>query len=177
LTLRTIFTQAILLGATWGLIVLLRWLPYWLEPGPDDATNTFRQAAAGAALALGMVLEAGLWAMFFLWWLLPPILVVEECSIWCGLWQWSDLLRKHFRGVLLYQVLAVSIGALLSVPLLMLIGPLFLPSFHPPEGWQDLVDGVRSRLLGLACFPMLTYWIVANVFIYLTLRYGASGRR
>jgi hypothetical protein len=177
LTIRTVVTQAILLGAAWGLIVLLRWLPYWLGPGPDDATNALRQSAVGVALALGMVLEGGLWAMFFLWWLLPPILIVEECSVWRGLRQWSDLLRKHFRGVLLYQVLAVSLGSLLTVPLLMLIAPLFLPSFCPPEGRQALVEGVRSRLLGLACFPMLTYWIVANVFIYLNLRYGAGGRR
>jgi hypothetical protein len=176
LTIRTVITQAILLGATWGLIVLLRWLPYWLGPGPDDSANPLRETAAGAALALGMVLEAGLWAMFFLWWLLPPILVVEECSVWRGLRQWLDLLRKHFRGVLLYQVLALGLGALLAVPFLMLIAPLFLPSFYPPEGWQDLAEGVRFRLLVLACFPMLTYWIVANVFIYLNLRYGAGGR-
>jgi hypothetical protein len=176
-TLRTVLTQVVLLGAAWGLMVFLRWLPYWLGPGPDESGSVPRQSAAGAALALGMVLESVLWVVFFFWWLLPPILVVEECSIGRGLWQWVDLLRKHFSGVLLYQALALSFGVLLTAPCLLLIAPMFLPSFCPPEGLLDLTESVRYRLLGLACSPMLTFWIVANVFIYLNLRYGASGRR
>ena len=124
-----------------------------------------------------MVLEVALWAVFFLWWLLPAILAAEDCSIGRGLRQWLDLLKKRFRGVLMYQAMALAFGAFLTVPMFMLIAPLFLPSFCPPEGLQEMAGEVRSRLLGLAFSPMLTFWIVANVFIYLNLRYGASGRR
>jgi hypothetical protein len=177
LTFRVVLTQVLILGAAWGLIVLLRWLPHWLGPGGDESWTTGRQIAAGTALALSMILEAVLWTVFFLWWLVPPVLVVEECSIAKGLRQWYALLRRHLGRVFLYQTMAVGLGVLVTAPFLVLIAPLFLPTFYPPEELREVAGAMRFFLLGLACAPMLTYWIVANVFIYLNLRYGASGRR
>jgi hypothetical protein len=69
------------------------------------------------------------------------------------------------------------LGVLTALPFLALIAPLFLPTFHPPEALRGLADEMRCLLLGLAVAPMLTYWIVANVLIYLNLRYGFSNRR
>ncbi|HWG45329.1 MAG TPA: hypothetical protein VN688_21375 [Gemmataceae bacterium] len=177
LTVRVVLGQVIVRGAVWGLIVLLRWLPYWLSPAPEEAWTSGQQIAAGSALSLGMVLEALLWPVFWFWWLLPPILVVEEGSLWRGLRQWLRLLRQHLGRVFLYQAIALGLGVLIAVPFLILIAPLFLPTFYPPEGLRNVAGGTRCLLLGLACAPMLTYWIVANVFIYLNLRYGASNRR
>ncbi len=177
LTIRLILTQVIVRGSTWGLIVLLRWLPYWLGPGPEGSQTAIRQTVAGTALALGMVLEAFLWPLFFFWWLMPSVLVVEECSLRHGLRRWLALLRQHLGRVFLYQTMAVGLGMLATAPFLLLIAPLFLPTFCPPQELHEVADGMRAVLLGLACGPMLTYWIVANVFIYLNLRYGASGRR
>ncbi len=74
-------------------------------------------------------------------------------------------------------MMAVGLGVLVAAPFLVLIVPLFLPTFHPPIELHEVADATRSFLLGLACGPMLTYWIVANMFIYLNLRYGAGGRR
>jgi hypothetical protein len=71
----------------------------------------------------------------------------------------------------------VGLGVLATAPFLVLIAPLFLPTFYPPKELQEVAGAMRFFLLGLACAPMLTYWIVANVFIYLNLRYGASSRR
>jgi hypothetical protein len=173
LTFRVVATQLLIRGATWGLIVLLRWLPYWLAPGADEPWTVGRRIAAGTVLTLGMVLEALLWTVFFLWWLMPSVLVVEECSLWRGLRQWCALLRRHLGRVLLYQMMAVGLGVLVAAPFLVLMVPLFLPTFHPPEELQETAGATRFLLLGLACGPMLTYWIVANMFIYLNLRYGA----
>lgn len=177
LTIRLLLAQAIVLGAAFGLIVLLRWLPYWAGPGPEELWSLGNEIAAGTALALGMVLEVALWSVFFLWWLLPPVLVVEECSIVRGLGQWLALLRHHLGRALLYQAMAVALGLLIAMPFLLLIAPVFLPSFSLPEELHGVAGMMRCILLGLACAPILTYWIVANVFIYLNLRYGASSRR
>jgi hypothetical protein len=177
LTFRIVVTQVLIRGATWGVIVLLRWLPYWLHPGEDEPWTVSRWIAAETALTLGMVLEALLWTVFFLWWLMPSVLVVEECSIWRGLRQWCVLLRRQLGRVLLYQMMAMGLGVLVAAPFLLLIMPLFLPTFQPPKELHDAAEATRFFLLGLACGPMLTYWIVANMFIYLNLRYGAGSRR
>jgi hypothetical protein len=177
LTFRIVLTQVLIRGSAGGLIVLLRWLPHWLGPGVEESWSMERQTVVGTVLALGMVLEAVLWTVFFLWWLVPPVLVVEECSIGKGLRQWFVLLRRHLGRVLLYQTMAVGMGVLVTAPFLALIVPLFLPTFHPPYQLSEVAAATRFFLVGLAFAPMLTYWIVANVFIYLNLRYGASGQR
>jgi hypothetical protein len=169
LSFRLIVTEVIVGGAVGGLIVLLRWLPFWLSPATE--------VISGTVLALGMVLEVALWPTIVFLWLAPPILVVEECSIGRGLWLWLDLLRKHLGRVFLYQTMALGLGLLLTASFLVLISPVFLPTFYSPEGMENVVRGTRCLLLGLACAPLLAYWIVANTFIYLNLRYGDNDRR
>jgi hypothetical protein len=105
------------------------------------------------------------------------VLVVEHCSLWRGLREWLGVLRQHLVRVFVYQTMAVGLGVLVAAPFLLLIAPLYLPTFCPPEELQDVVAAPGSLLLGLACAPMLAYWTVANVFSYLNLRYGASNRR
>ena len=177
LTVWVVASQAIVRGSVWGLIVLLRWLPFWLGPGPEEPWSKSQQILAGSVLALGMVGEALLWSVFFFWWLMPPLLVVEDCTVWTGLRQWLTLLHRHLGQVFLYQTMAVGLGVLVTAPFLLLIAPLFLPTFYPPEALQDVAEGTRFLLLGLACAPLLTYWITSNVFIYLNLRYGTNSQR
>lgn len=176
-TIWVVVSKLIVWGAVGGLIVLLRWLPYWLGPGPEQLPSASQQILAGTVLVLGMVVEVLLYAVLFFWWLLPPLLVVEGCTIWSGLRQWLLLLRRHLGRVILYQTMAVGLGVLVTAPFLLLIAPFFLPSFYPPEGLQDVSGRTRLVLLGLACAPLLTYWITSNVFIYLNLRYGATSQR
>ncbi len=177
LTVWLVVSQLMVGGAAGGLIVLLRWLPFWLGPAAEQPWNLSQQILAGSALAVGMLLEALLWPWFFFWWLLPPLLAVEDCTVWRGLRRWWDLLRHNLGRVFLYQTMAVGLGVLLTTPFLLVIAPLFLPAFHPPVELQDVAGGTCYLLLGLACAPLLTYWITANIFMYLSLRYGASGRR
>jgi hypothetical protein len=177
LTIWVVVSKLIVWGAIGGLIVLLRWLPYWFGPGPEQLPSEGRHILGGTALALGMVGEVLLYPVFFFWWLLPSLLVVEGGTVWGGFRQWLLLLRRHLGRVFLYQTMAVGLGVLVTAPFLLLIAPLFLPSFSPPEGLQEVSDGMRRFLLGLACAPLLTYWITSNVFIYLNLRYGAASSR
>lgn len=172
LTVWMVAGQVMVWGAVWGLIVLLRWLPFWLGPGAETS-----KTLAGSVLALGMAVEALLWPLFFFWWLLPPLLAVEDCTVWTGLRQWLALLRRRLGRVFLYQAMAVGLGALITTPFLVLLTPLFLPTFSPPPQLQETACQTRLLLLGLACAPLLTYWITSNVFIYLNLRYGASSPR
>ncbi|MHB1426322.1 MAG: hypothetical protein ACYC3I_24420 [Gemmataceae bacterium] len=178
LTVRVVVAQAIVGGIVWGLIVLLRWLPFWLSPGAEEESwSKGQQILAGSALSLGMLLEALLWPIFVFLCQMPPLLVVEDCTVWSGLRRWLAFLNRHLGRVFLYQTMAVGLGLLVTAPFLLLIAAMFLPSFHAPEGLQEAAAGTRYLLLGLACSPMLTYWITSNVFIYLNLHYGASNRR
>jgi hypothetical protein len=169
-------SKLIVWGTVGGLVVLLRWLPYWLGPGTEGVWSTSQQLLAGSVLALAMFVEVLVWPVFVFWWLLPPLLVVEGGTVWSSLWQWLILLRRHLGQVFLYQAMAIALGVLVTTPFLLGIAPLFLPAFSPPEALQGVAHGTRCLLLGLACAPLLTYWITSNVFIYLNLRYGADNR-
>jgi hypothetical protein len=152
--------------------VLLRWLPVWLWPDEGAGWVAGREAAAGAALGLGMMLEVCLWPVFLFAWLLPPVLVVGGCSVWRGLRDWLSLLRQHLGRVFLYEAMAVGLGALTSAPFLLLLIPLF--GWYVDEPLLLLAGWTRAVLTGLAAAPLLAYLIVANVFIYLNLRYSTS---
>jgi hypothetical protein len=176
LTVWIVASQVIVYGTVCALIFLLRWLPFWLGPRADEPWSASQQMLGGICLVLGMIAEALLYPVFFLWLLLPPLLVVEDCTVWSGLRQWLSLLRRHLPRIFLYQAMAFGLGVVVTTPLLLLIAPLSVPAFYPPSELQDLANGTRLLLLGLACAPLLTYGITSNVFIYLNLRYGASGR-
>lgn len=177
LTIWVIVSKLLVWGYAGGLIVLLRWLPYWLGPGPEELENQGQQILGGIALALGMVGEVLLYPVFFFWWLLPPLLVVENCPVGNALQQWLLLLRQHLGRVFLYQMMVIGLGVLVTAPFLLLIAPLFLSFFHPPDSLQEVARGTHLFLVALACIPLLTYWTTSNVFIYLNLRYGAASQR
>jgi hypothetical protein len=177
LTVGIVVSQLIVCGVLGALILLFRWLPYWLVPGAEESWTQGQKIIAGTSLTLGMLLEVLLYPVFLLWWLLPPLLAAESCPVWSGLAQWLSSLRGNLGSVFLYQALAVAVGGLVSLPLLLLISALFLPLFQPPDGLQEVASGVRAFLLGLAYGPLWTFWVTANVFIYLNVRYGASNRR
>lgn len=172
LTASVVVTKMFVWGIAGGSLVLLRWLPFWLGPTPQELEGEGPQILGASAVVVGMVGEVLLYPAFFFWWLLPPLLVVEGCTIGDGLRQWLGLLRRHLGRVLLYQTMAVAVGLLVTAPFLLLIAPLFSSAFHPPEGLEEVTHRTRLCLLGLACAPLLVYWTTSNLFIYLNLRYG-----
>jgi hypothetical protein len=158
-----------------GLIVLFRWLPTRLLAGGPEAAGWLRVVGAHAVSAAGMVLEVGLWPIAALLLLLGPLLVVEGCSAWSGLRQWLGLVRRHFVRALLYEALAVGLALLAGLAFAL---PLAALSAHAPDP-RLLSTAVFTRdvLAGLLLTLLLAYLIVANVFIYLNLRYEAGAGR
>jgi len=78
------------------------------------------------------------------------------------------LIRRHPGSVLLYEVLAVAIGLLVAlVPALSL---LFLG--HALDDRLTLAGAAtRDVLMGLPAALLFAYLTVANVFIYVNVRY------
>ena len=127
-----------------------------------------------------MIVEVVLWPIVGFALLLPPILVVEDCSIGKALSLWLRLLRRDMGRVFLYEALALGLG--LAATLLLALPWLALFIYEPVDFPQLLPAPSPSRgrvLAGLALAPLLAYLMVANVFIYINLRYESApaGRR
>jgi hypothetical protein len=160
-------------GVAIGVIVLLRLLPGWVLDqhvggGPSEAL------AAGAT-AVGMILELVLWPIVGFALLLPPILVVEDCSIGRALSQWLRLLKTDLSRVFLYEALALGLG--LAATLLLAVPWLALVAYNPDARVATAAMLMRGVLAGLAAAPLLCYLMVANVFIYINLRYESAPSR
>ncbi len=167
LTARLAVTQGLVAGGTLGLIALLRWLPTWLlADNPDPA----REAWAGVATVVGLVLEVCLWPVCVFVLLLGPILVVEGNSVVGALRQWARLVRQHPGRVMLYEALAMGQGLIAALPFAFPL--LALYGLPLEERLLGVAVFTRDVLTGLALTPLLAYLIVANVFIYLNVRYS-----
>jgi hypothetical protein len=175
LAIRLAVGLGLVAAATWGLIVLLRWLPVWLLPDLDSPGAWLREAIPGAVLAAAMAFEVALWAVLCTASLLAPLLVVEECSIVRGIWQWLALLRAHLGRVFLFEGLAVAIAIVLTLPFAALLIPLWL--MYVPERLALAGDCARNLLAGIVGGLFLAYILVANVFIYLHIRYTLRKRK
>jgi hypothetical protein len=88
---------------------------------------------------------------------------------------WRGLLQQHFRSVLAYEVIATAVAAAITLPFVL---PLLLGGSF---GLETAVASVtRAALWGFLLALPAAYLIVANVFIYLNVRYetgsqGAAG--
>jgi hypothetical protein len=164
-TIRLFVAQLLTAGVAVGLIALLRGLPL-----PGEEPTLAWQITAHVAVVMSIVGEVVLWAVVLLTMLLAPIMVVENASVEGGLSHWWRLLRQHPGSVLLYQVLAAGIGLVLAVVSAL---PLWFIS-QPADGPLSLTaTATRNVLLGLPVALLFAYLTVANVFIYLHLRYEA----
>jgi hypothetical protein len=176
LTVQLVVTQGLVLGALAGLFVLLRRLPPWLvfeASGPLGATA--EEGAGQTVMVLGLLIEAALWPLGVLVLLLGPVLVVEQCGMVRAVRQWAGLVRRYFGHVLLCEALALMIGALLTAPFALPL--LILLLRDPGPRFQEATAVVRDVVAGLTLAPFLAYLVVANVFVYLHLRYEGGARR
>jgi hypothetical protein len=150
-------------------------VPFWLLPAEGARPTWWQEAGAGAALAAGMALEACLWAVLGVGALLGPLLVVEDCSFVQALGRWGRLLLGNLGRVFLFEALAVGVGLALALPCAVLLVPLWLLYIDPRLALAALC--ARGLLAGMAAALQLVYLLVANVFLYLHLRFATSGRR
>ena len=137
----------------------------------DTSSNYAAEYASALRAATLFLLVVGL-VMVPLLLPLAPLLIVERCSIPSGMLQWVRLVREHRGRLVLAETLTFIVAALLMVPTVA-VGAIV--AWVYPEG----AGGWMSPLLaGLAGAVPLAYVAVANVFVYLKLRYEtASDRR
>jgi hypothetical protein len=130
------------------------------------------------------LLAALTWIVIGLCWLLTPAIVVEESSWLAGVREWRQLLRENFDRIVVYEGLTLMLGAAITLPLTLAVGLAMygVPTMRPawPVTIGDEVNWamgtVQSVMHGLAAAPLLGLLPVANVFIYLNLRYEQAPR-
>jgi hypothetical protein len=174
-TFRLMVCYALVAGPIFLCIAGLRALPRWmLDNGFLGAWGP--EIPAGAAMIAGLILQVFLCPVLGLALLLGPIVIIEEIGSLRSILQWWSLVRRHLGRVFLYEALAAALGVVMSLPFLfpvLLVGWI-TPAIDPLSGviWSTL-----CLLGGAAMTPLIAYLAVANVFIYLNLRYELSSSR
>jgi hypothetical protein len=175
---RTVRLLAALLFEVGGVVLLLAALRYgtgWLLTSADGSLPAAREAAANVLAVANLVFEFVLAPLFVLSLLLSPLLVVEECSVFRGLRMWRALVRTHFRTVLAYETAAVAVAAAITLPFAL---PLLLSAAVPlDERLVAAATVTRAVLWGFLLALPAAYLIVANVYIYLNVRYETATER
>jgi hypothetical protein len=163
-----------------GLGLAFLWVLYQLPGRTADwlrDTGAAREVVQVVVLAVVLSLSLLTWLVIGLCWLLTAAIVVEDSSWLAGMREWRQLLRDHFGRILVYEGLAVLLGVAISIPLSMAMGlafggpPAFVPRWPISTGEVSWVGGVAAAIQGLAAGPLLALLPVANVFIYLNLRF------
>jgi hypothetical protein len=174
-TLRLLGALLFGLGGYVLLLAGLRWATAWLVAPVDLPWPLLREITANGFTAASLVLEFLFWPLFVLALLLAPILVVEEGSIFQALRMWRGLLRQHCRTVLAYEAVAVVIAVLIALPFAI---PVILGSgLALDERLVIVAAATRAALLGFLAALPAAYLIVANVFIYLNVRYETGSEQ
>ena len=148
----------------------MRWVPAAITGWAAAAGLTgdaFDLLQVGSSVA-GLVAEVALWCAIGLIGLVAPILVVEELSLGRALAAWGRLIRDHLSRLLLAEALAVGLGSLAALPFAL---PVWLAAGHYP----GLPAGAQNLAYGIALAPLTAFLAVANVFIYLDVRYEHNG--
>jgi hypothetical protein len=182
-----LIANAIIAGGALGFLFLMHHVPGWVERAFADAGMglRMREILFTPVLAVVKLLSVLAWLVVGLCWLLTPAIVVEDSSWLAGIREWRQLIRDHFGRVLVYEGLAVLLGIAVALPVTLAVrlavggSPDVMPAWPGtpvgPENW--VTGGVTAFLEALTAAPLLALMGVANVFIYLNLRYEqGSGR-
>jgi hypothetical protein len=155
-------------GSLVVVFLTLEKLPSWLlsPEGPG-----WREAFVAPLIVLRQIAAVGFWPLWSLLLLLGPIAVIEECSYLRAIQEWWALSRRHAGRLMLYETMAILLGLLVSAPLLL---PVLLTAWSETGLLGIVSQSTMAILGGLALTPCLAYLPVANVFIYLDVRYEFS---
>jgi hypothetical protein len=157
-------------GLILAVSLTLMYLPGWLQSANGPA---WPDALIAPLIVLSVVWEVVCWPLWTLLLLFAPIAVIEEGSLWRSVVEWLSMARRHVGRLLLYEAVAILLGLLVSAPFLV---PALLVTWSQTGQLGMVAYSTWSTLLGLAFTPLLAYLPVANVFIYLKLRYESSER-
>ena len=174
-SVRLLICYALVVGAVLLGIAGLQALPGWIL-GFEIEGPAGPELLASVATVLSLILEVLLWPILSLALLLGPIVIVEECGSLRAILQWCALVRRHLGRILLYEALAAALGAIMTIPFLI---PVLLAGWITPaiDSLSAVTWSTLCLLIGVALTPLIAYLAVANVFIYLNLRYELSSQR
>jgi len=189
-TIPALIANSVVAGSSLGLLFLMRKVPQWTAQALTDAgmhVDT-QQILFTPILVVIYIISALLWIIVGLCWLLTPAIVVEESSWLAGIREWRQLIKEHFGRVVVYEGLTVMLGIAVALPLtlavgLALEGNLSVLPVSPVspvghgEGANWVMGTVQAAMHGLTAAPLFALLAVANVFIYLNLRYEQTPNR
>lgn len=162
-------------GLVLGLLVLgllgLQWLNSWLDSRDNPAwLAQGNDYLLGMGYLLQMLFQILALPVLAFTLLFAAIILIEEASPSSALRLWWQMVRGHGSRLFLYEFLAVFIALMATIPFAL---PVEWASINaPPQGIPALFTGsVGWFLRGLVLTPAIAYLNVANVFIYLHLRY------
>jgi hypothetical protein len=168
---RLLLAQMVVGGLFVGPLWLLYALPGWVSVETWLPAGLWQEAVRDFFRVARLLLEVFGWPICLMGLLLlGPLLVVEEYPVVRALREWLRLLRRHLGRIYLYEAVAFAIGGIMTLPLLLPIG-LTAATVLPGRGLTLVTEATLSVLFGVALSPLFAYLLVANVFIYLNLRY------
>jgi hypothetical protein len=169
LSIRLSIAELVVAGNTMLIVEMLRYLPmYFLNSNPLQEYIS-ADVMATVAVTTAMIAEVLQWPVYGLSLLLGPILAVEGCSVGGALLQWLRLIRRQLGRAFVYEALAVAVGLIITLPLIVPLATFV--SIYNFEAIKDSIKAARTVLQAMALGPLFAYLAVANVFIYLNLRY------
>jgi len=167
---RLAIAQLLVGGTTVTALLLLRQAPSWVMGASAIEAWAGAEWPAAALTAAALVLQVFLWPVLGFTLLLAPVILIEECSTFQGLRIWWGLLRGHLSRVFLYEALACALASIAALPFIV---PIVLTLGSAPQAGLvgSIAEATLILLTGLALTPLLAYLFVANVFVFLNLRY------
>ncbi len=170
LTFRLILANTIVGGIAVGVPLSLLALSRWLV----SLSDTYCTSLANGIGILAILASVCLVPLGIALLLVGPILVFEGCTVFTALRMWLALLRQQFGKILLNEVIAVAIASTLALPFLLAV--LATVAFRLDDTLAVAGWSTRTILSALALSPSLAFLVVANVFLFVNLRYE-NGRR
>lgn len=172
-----VLANAIVFGLTVSALVFLRLGPEQFRDWYMAQYGEARLEAFRDLVAVGSFLgELLLWPVLAFGLLLAPLVIVEDRSAPLALWQWLRLLVRHLGEVFLYQSVALSMAIMVTLPLGLTLA---LATWGMARG-QAMDQELRALVhvfAGVALTPFLAYLIVANLFVYLHVRFDVAQRK
>ena len=169
LTLAHAVAGVVAIGIPAGFLALARWLPTVQDP-PWESCLILANATGVLALVSAVCMLPLMVAAM----LLAPILVFEECSVVAALRMWIGLMRRHRGRIILNEAAAVSMALLIALPFVL---PVLATGYFPLDERFALAGTcTRTLLTCLTLTPAIGFLVVANVFLFVNLRYE-GGRR
>jgi hypothetical protein len=168
-TLRVGVAHGLIAGLLVAIMLFLRAASPWLATHDLGDLNPTRDLLLSVVAVLRLLVEVVCWPIIGLAvLLLGPLLVIEEYPILRSLREWLGMLRRHLGRIYLYEALAFTLATILALPMLLLVGV----AAYSVGTETVLAERITLFVLaGLALTPMIAYLTVANVFIYINLRY------